>query len=305
MGVLRNEVPKWITVGIWVAIQLALFGYFFYFYYTHPQFEYTRRILRLGLVFARAPSNCLNFNCMLILLPVCRNLLSFTRRYIFKCCFRSIRRLLDENISFHKLCAYAICFWTAVHTIAHCYNAEFFTTARTVATTSPNVTGVTVQQLSTLSCPPTYFNDSWLNPVCELDSHTVIEAVKIFPALSGIIITLALIFIVLSATEFIRRSYFEIFWFTHHLFIIFFAFLVAHGFRGVVRAQDFEVHDPQYCGTIAFSQWGKDPRCPFPTFRSSVPSTWMWVLGPMVLYAIERLIRFIRSFQTVVITKVQ
>lgn len=29
--------------------------------------------------------------------------------------------------------------------------------------------------------------------------------------------------------EVIRRSYFEVFWYTHHLFIIFFAGLVFHG----------------------------------------------------------------------------
>jgi len=32
-----------------------------------------------ALSWARAPAACLNFNCMLILLPVCRNLLSFLR----------------------------------------------------------------------------------------------------------------------------------------------------------------------------------------------------------------------------------
>lgn len=32
-----------------------------------------------ALALARAPAACLNFNCMLILLPVCRNLLSFLR----------------------------------------------------------------------------------------------------------------------------------------------------------------------------------------------------------------------------------
>lgn len=35
--------------------------------------------LQRALALARAPAACLNFNCMLILLPVCRNLLSFLR----------------------------------------------------------------------------------------------------------------------------------------------------------------------------------------------------------------------------------
>lgn len=47
--------------------------------------------------------------------------------------------------------------------------------------------------------------------------------------LTGVVITLSLILIVTSSMEVIRRSYFEVFWYTHHLFIIFFAGLVFHG----------------------------------------------------------------------------
>lgn len=49
------------------------------------------------------------------------------------------------------------------------------------------------------------------------------------PGLTGVIITLALILMVTSSTEFIRRNYFEVFWYTHHLFIIYFAGLIIHG----------------------------------------------------------------------------
>lgn len=47
--------------------------------------------------------------------------------------------------------------------------------------------------------------------------------------LTGVIITLALILIITSSTKTIRRSYFEVFWYTHHLFVIFFIGLVIHG----------------------------------------------------------------------------
>ena len=47
--------------------------------------------------------------------------------------------------------------------------------------------------------------------------------------ITGVIITLSLILIITSSMEVIRRSYFEVFWFTHHLFIVFFAGLVIHG----------------------------------------------------------------------------
>lgn len=48
--------------------------------------------------------------------------------------------------------------------------------------------------------------------------------------LTGVAITLALILIISSSMEVIRRSYFEVFWYTHHLFVIFFIGLVFHGY---------------------------------------------------------------------------
>lgn len=47
--------------------------------------------------------------------------------------------------------------------------------------------------------------------------------------LTGVIITIALVLMVTSAMEFIRRSYFEVFWYTHHLFVIYFIGLGLHG----------------------------------------------------------------------------
>jgi NADPH oxidase len=47
--------------------------------------------------------------------------------------------------------------------------------------------------------------------------------------ITGVIITLCLILIITSSMEVIRRSYFEVFWYTHHLFVIFFIGLVIHG----------------------------------------------------------------------------
>lgn len=306
MAGLQNEIPKWIALAVWIGIQCGLFGYYFYYFYTDPQFHYTRTYLRLALSFARAPANCLNFNCMLILLPVCRNLVSFTRKFLCRCGFRPLRVLLDKNLTFHKLCAYAIVWWTAVHTVAHCYNAEFYTTAQRPVNNSflsPEVTVYDLNALGGSSCPRD--GSDWVNPVCVSNSQTVLEAIKIFPAISGVIITLALLVIVCSATEFIRRSYFEIFWITHHLFIVFYAFLVVHGLKGVVRAQtNLDEHDPDVCSKLPFSAWGANTPCPFPQFRSNTPKTWCWVIVPMVLYVIERIIRVVRSFQKVVITKV-
>ena len=47
--------------------------------------------------------------------------------------------------------------------------------------------------------------------------------------LTGVIATTALVLMVTSAMEFIRRNYFELFWYTHHLFIVYIICLGIHG----------------------------------------------------------------------------
>lgn len=98
------------------------------------------------------------------------------------------------------------------------------------------------------------------------------------------------------------RSYFEVFWYTHHLFIIFFIGFVIHGVERIIHRQtNVGAHNPEICSTKT-DKWGTGD-CPDPQFQGSGPQSWAWVLGPFVLYSIERLIRLVRSFQRVVITK--
>lgn len=54
-------------------------------------------------------------------------------------------------------------------------------------------------------------------------------AVTRLAGITGVVITLCLILIITSSTKTIRRSYFEVFWYTHHLFVIFFIGLAIHG----------------------------------------------------------------------------
>ncbi|KAK3509883.1 hypothetical protein QTP70_018506 [Hemibagrus guttatus] len=281
---------------VWLGINAYLFVEFYYRFLVE-RFYYSRVILGHALPWARAPAACLNFNCMLILLPVCRNLLSFLRGSI-QCCSRTAARQLDKNITFHKLVAYMIAFHTAVHTIAHLFNFERFESAQWEDDNKslPHV----------LSLIGNKNNESYLNPIRSREMSQTIVMFTTIAGLTGVVITLSLILIITSSMEVIRRSYFEVFWFTHHLFIIFFIGLVLHGVGRIVRGQtvdDLKRHDPKNCSD-RFERWGLDSDCPTPHFAGNPPGTWQWVLGPMILYVFEMIVRFYRSRQKVVITKV-
>ncbi|CAL8307920.1 unnamed protein product [Merluccius merluccius] len=292
-----NEGLSIFVILVWLGINAFLFVHFYMAFLT-DRWLYTRVLLGQALPWARAPAACLNFNCMLILLPVCRNLLSILRGTI-QCCSRTAARQLDSNITFHKLVAYMIAFHTAVHILAHLFNFEWFMDGQ-LNRNSSLLTFV-------LSEIGTGDNASYLNPIRTNTTNPTIVMFTTIAGVTGVVITLALILIITSSMEVIRRSYFEVFWYTHHLFVIFFIGLVFHGFGRIVRGQtlaSLKVHDPLECAD-RFETWGtKGTNCPEPEFAGNPPMTWKWVVGPMILYVCERMVRFYRSQQKVVITKV-
>ena len=150
----------------------------------------------------------------------------------------------DEAIVFHKIVAVSICFWTFVHCVAHYFN--YMLISKATKTTTPMF-------LSFVSGP----------------------------GLSGQIITLALVLIVTSAVSKIRRSNHEIFWYTHHLFIVFFVGLLAHG---------------SFCFIKADPGPGVDVCRGGPTF-------WKWWVLSAAVYLAERILRAWRA-RSIKVTKV-
>ncbi|XP_054453069.1 NADPH oxidase 1 [Anoplopoma fimbria] len=296
--IINHGLTSFILV-VWMGINIFLFVWFYQFYDLGDDYFYTRHLLGSALAWARAPAAVLNFNCMLILLPVCRNLLSFLRGS-FVCCGRTMRKQLDKNLSFHKLVAYMIALMTAVHMIAHLLNVEWYNNSRR---------GIYDDLSTALSNLADEENNTYLNPIRTTDvdaqqtpTYFVFTTIA---GLTGVIITLALILIITSSMEVIRRSYFEVFWYTHHLFVIFFAGLVFHGAGFIVRKQ--VTTNPPHNFTLCkdrSAEWGRNPECPYPQFTGGPAQTWWWVIGPMVLYIFERLLRFIRYMQAVTYRKI-
>ncbi|XP_056397254.1 NADPH oxidase 1 isoform X1 [Hyla sarda] len=295
----------------WLGINIFLFIYYFMIYETQEQYAYTRVILGSALAWARGSAACLNFNCLIILLPVCRNLLSFLRGTC-SCCRRSVRKLLDNNLAFHKILGYTIALMTAVHTIAHLFNVERFYDG--AQSSNKTLEGM----LSSIGSE----KEDWVNPIRSKNETQSYICFTTIAGVTGVVITLALILMITSSTEFIRRCYFEVFWYTHHLFIIFFAGLLIHGVGRIVRGQttaslssnSYDACHEKY--TVWKEKGSRDGgeddedddddhknQCFMPSFQGNDPMTWKWIIAPIIIYILERFLRFCRSQQRVVIIK--
>nr|KAI8759068.1 oxidase [Biomphalaria glabrata] len=290
---ITNEAPRWIVIGIWLLINGIIFGTTFVRYRDGEEFYYLRSLVGSSLCWARGSAACLNFNMMLILLPVCRKLINLIRGTC-KCCPRSLRRQLDKNITFHKYIAYMICLHTAIHIGAHYFNFERLAEAQTIKDDDIR---------NFLSRLPYSQNGSWINPIRSSNPDPTKELFKTVAGVTGVVITLCLIIMVSSSTEIIRRSYFELFWFTHHVYIIFCIGFVIHGAERLIHRQvNLDKHPIDICAS-KYKSWG-GTECPVPEFEGSLPMSWVWLLVPALIFLIDHLAGFISGLRLVVITKV-
>ncbi|KNC97220.1 uncharacterized protein SPPG_07607 [Spizellomyces punctatus DAOM BR117] len=241
-----NEGPRQIFTVLWIGIQIAYFAYGYYQLWTAPNLSFFRSVISHGLPMARSAANVINLNCAILLFTVCRNLISMVRTT-----FLNKFVPFDKNITFHIFIAWCIVFWTYVHIVAHYFN--YLNVEKTLG----------AQNMSAMEL-------AWLSG----------------PGLTGQVITLAFFLMVTSAVEGVRRKYFEQFWFTHHLFIVFFGGLLMHGAFCFIKADDPPPGSP-----------------PIDKCRGGA-TFWKWWVLSGVAYLVERIVREVRGRRKTYISKV-
>ncbi|KAJ3106324.1 hypothetical protein HDU97_006522 [Phlyctochytrium planicorne] len=139
-----NDGPTHIFLALWILVNLLLFLFTYLYYASTPDFRTFRYYLGPTLGVARGAAACLNLSCGIILVPVCRNLISLLRGSI-------VSKIVpfDQNIEFHRIVGMTVCWWTFVHVVAHMFNFQnfsrshnFLVTPETLALLSgPGATG--------------------------------------------------------------------------------------------------------------------------------------------------------------------
>lgn len=150
----------------------------------------------------------LHVDVAFILLPVCRNFISILRR-------TSLGTFIpfDKNLTFHKAVAWSIVVFSIVHIVAHMVNFTELAMVDTNATTTAQ----------------------------KVEAFIVANFIT-GPGATGWVMTAALGIMVWFAIEKRRRAHFEWFWYTHHLFIVFFISWQLHGMFCMIQPDR-----PPYC----------------------------------------------------------
>jgi NADPH oxidase len=237
-----NDGPKAIFVALFVLINLGLFAErFLHYYMLDDDGVAVYEAIGIGIPVARGAAGAIKFCAPTLLLTVLRNFLSFPRNFPF-----AKYLPLDKNIVFHKGIAWTLLFWVIVHFFAHYFNYL-------------NLSIASADPADVRDIIPAYPFNSKQEPG-DFGFGTV-------PGITGHVLVLIMVLMYSSAIISIRRPMFEVFWYTHHLFIPFFSILCFHGFPGLLEP---------------------------PTF-------YLWFAGPGALYALERLARVIRGNEDTVL----
>nr|AWK57836.1 NADPH oxidase [Aquilaria sinensis] len=196
------------VLSLWIAIMIGLFSWKFYQYKQKNAFK----IMGYCLLTAKGAAETLKFNMALILLPVCRNTITWLRStrlgYLVP---------FDDNINFHKTIAAAIVIGVILHVGNH------------LACDFPRLVHSSQQQYAML--------------VDDFGAHrpTYIHLVEGVEGVTGVLMVIFMIIAFTLATRWFRRNLvklpkpfdrltgFNAFWYSHHLFVIVYILLIIHG----------------------------------------------------------------------------
>jgi predicted ferric reductase len=196
------EGQKLVIVFVWVCINIGLFIEASYRWYNIANNILIQNSVDLRyqyyqpwwVMIARGFGQLLNFNCALIILPTMRTVLNVLRSLKFGYILP-----LDKNIIFHRYLAYTIVVCTVGHGLAHYFN---------------------------YSCCPMFYKNVYGN----VETSALVACWGNKYGLTGNLLTFVMIIMYGAASETYRRSKnFTVFWYTHHLFVIFFCLLLIHG----------------------------------------------------------------------------
>ncbi|KAA3488896.1 respiratory burst oxidase-like protein D-like [Gossypium australe] len=207
--IIDNWQRIWVMM-LWLGIMGGLFAYKFVQYRNKAVFD----VMGYCVCVAKGGAETLKFNMALILLPVCRNTITWLRN---KTKLGAVVPF-DDNLNFHKVIAVGISIGVALHGIAH------------LACDFPRLLHATEEEYEPMEPffgeeqPPNYW---WF--------------LKGVEGITGIIMVVLMAIAFTLATPWFRRNKlnlpkflkkltgFNAFWYSHHLFVIVYSLLIVHG----------------------------------------------------------------------------
>ncbi|KAK4839957.1 hypothetical protein QYF36_026202 [Acer negundo] len=199
----------WIVM-LWFGIVSGLFAYKYLQYRNKAAYE----VMGYCLCIAKGGAETLKFNMALILLPICRNTITWLRNHTKL----GLAVPFDDNLNFHKVIASGIAIGVVLHSGTHLI-CDF-----------PRLIQASEEEYEPMK---PYFGEN--------QPENYWWFLKGVEGVTGIIMVVLMVIAFTLATPWFRRSTLKVpkpfkrftgynaFWYSHHLFVIVYALLVVHG----------------------------------------------------------------------------
>ncbi|KAL1068792.1 hypothetical protein V6Z11_D12G221500 [Gossypium hirsutum] len=190
-------------------------GLFAYKYIEYQRREDVFKVLGNCVCFAKGAAETIKLNMALILLPVCRNTLTWLRNKTKL----GVVVPFDDNLNFHKVIAVGVAFGVAIHGIAH------------LACDFPRLLHATPDEYVPME---QYFGQQ---------AKSYWHFVEHVEGITGVLMVILMAIAFTLAAPCFRRgrinlpkhlkklSGFNAFWYSHHLFVIVYTLLIVHGIK--------------------------------------------------------------------------
>ena len=196
-------------LSLFELVVIAIFVERAYYYSVEREHAGLRRIAGYGVTITRGAASGMMFTYSVLLITMARNFITYLRETIFNYYIP-----FDSYISFHKIVALNGLFFTVMHCIGHGINFYHIAT----------------QTANDLTC---IFREVYHR------THTLPKfSYWLFLTMTGFaafVLTLITVIIFVFATQYARRYTFQAFWYTHHLYVIFYILSFLHGSGRLVQ----------------------------------------------------------------------
>lgn len=207
---LDNWQRVWVML-LWIGVMAGLFAYKYVQYKRRAVYE----VMGVCVCMAKGAAETLKLNMALILLPVCRNTITWLRNKTKL----GVAVPFDDNLNFHKVIAVAIAIGVGIHGISH------------LACDFPRLLSATPEEYEPMI---DFFGEQ---------ATSYWHFVKSWEGITGIVMVVLMAIAFTLATPWFRRNRvnlpkpfnkltgFNAFWYSHHLFVIVYTLLIIHGIK--------------------------------------------------------------------------
>ncbi|KAH0907757.1 hypothetical protein HID58_039584 [Brassica napus] len=207
--VLDNWKRVWV-MALWIGVMSGLFAWKFMQYKKRSAYQ----VMGVCVCAAKGAAETLKLNMALVLLPVCRNTITWLRT---KTILSSVVPF-DDSLNFHKVIAIGISVGVAIHATSH------------LACDFPRLIAA---------------NEETYEPMVKyfgVQTKRYMDFVQSVEGVTGIAMVILMTIAFTLATPWFRRNKlklpgplkkitgFNAFWYSHHLFVIVYSLLIVHGY---------------------------------------------------------------------------